>query len=77
MTRSPDDIKKLIKDKMPDALIEIEDIKGDNNHYRAKVISSSFKGLSKINQHKLVYSALGSHMGTTLHALMLETSPYK
>ena len=74
MTLSIKEVESLIKKKIPDAKIEIEDLRGDNNHYHAKVISSTFKGLSKINQHKLVYNALGTHMGTTLHALMLTTS---
>ncbi len=74
MTLSAEDIKKLIKKKIPDAIIEINDIKGDNNHYHAKVISQKFKGLSRLKQHKMVYAAIGSHMGTTLHALMLTTS---
>ena len=73
MTLSIKEVEDLIKKKIPDAKIEIEDLRGDNNHYHAKVTSSQFKGLSKINQHKLVYSALGHHMGTTLHALMLTT----
>ena len=74
MTLSIKEVKDLIKKKIPDAKIEIEDLRGDNNHYHAKITSSAFKGLSKINQHKLVYNALGTHMGTTLHALMLTTS---
>ena len=52
MTLSAEDITKLIKKKLPDAIIEIKDIRGDNNHYHAKVISSTFKGLSKLKQHK-------------------------
>tara|TARA_Y100001968_G_C19005762_1_gene548098 strand:+ start:425 stop:652 length:228 start_codon:yes stop_codon:yes gene_type:complete len=74
MTLSANEIKTLIIKKLPDATIEIEDLKGDNNHYHAKIKSSSFKGLSKIQQHQIVYSAIGKHMGTTLHALMLTTS---
>ena len=74
MTLSIKEVKDLIKKKIPDAKIEIEDLRGDNNHYDAKITSPAFKGLSKINQHKLVYNALGNHMGTTLHALMLTTS---
>ena len=74
MTLSIKEVKDLIKKKIPDAKIEIEDLRGDNNHYHAKITSPAFKGLSKINQHKLVYNALGNHMGTTLHALMLTTS---
>ena len=73
MTLTPDEVTSLIKKKLPDAEIDITDLKGDNNHYQATIVSSKFKGLSRINQHKLVYQALGKHMGTTLHALMLTT----
>ena len=74
MTLSAEQITKLIKKKIPDAKVSIEDIRGDNNHYHAKIISSEFKGISKLKQHKMVYDAIGHHMGTTLHALMLTTS---
>ena len=74
MTLSAQEITKLIKQKLPDAIIEVNDIRGDNNHYHAKIISQKFKGLSKLKQHKMVYEAIGPHMGTTLHALMLTTS---
>ena len=74
MTLSAQEITKLIKKKIPDAIFEVNDIKVDNNHYHAKIISQKFKGLSKLKQHKMVYEAIGSHMGTTLHALMLTTS---
>ena len=73
MTLTAAQISELIKKKLPDATIEIEDLKGDNNHYHAKIQSKNFKGLSKIKQHQLVYKALGKHMGSTLHALMLTT----
>ena len=73
MTLTPDEVTSLIKKNLPDAEINITDLKGDNNHYHAIIVSSKFKWLSKINQHKLVYQALGEHMGTTLHALMLTT----
>ena len=74
MTLSAQEITILIKKKIPDAVIEVNDIRGDNNHYHAKIISHQFKGLSKLKQHKMVYEAIGPHMGTTLHALMLTTS---
>ena len=74
MTLSAQEITKLIKKKITDAIIEVNDIRGDNNHYHAKIISQKFKGLSKIKQHKMVYEAIGSHMGTTIHALMITTS---
>ena len=73
MTLSATEIEELIKKKSPDAIIEIEDLRGDNNHYHAIIKSSQFSGLSKIKQHKMVYEALGKHMGSTLHALMLTT----
>ena len=74
MTLTPEQITEMIKKQLPDAEIEISDLRGDNNHYHAKIISQKFKGLSKLKQHKMVYEAIGSHMGTTLHALMLTTS---
>ena len=73
MTLSPEQIIEMIKKNLPDAEVEIKDLRGDNNHYHAKIKSKSFKGLSKIKQHQLVYKALGTHMGSTLHALMLST----
>ena len=73
MTLTSKQITEMIKKQLPDALVEITDLKGDNNHYHAKVQSKEFKGLSKIKQHQLVYKALGNHMGSTLHALMLTT----
>tara|TARA_A100001011_G_C13891937_1_gene667380 strand:+ start:45 stop:275 length:231 start_codon:yes stop_codon:yes gene_type:complete len=66
-------IKKLISSSIPDASIEIKDLMGDNNHYSAVVKSKIFKGLSKIEQHKLVYKSLKGKMGNELHALSLTT----
>ena len=65
------EIKKLIKDSIPDASIEIEDLMGDNNHYSATVKSNIFKNLSKIEQHKIVYKSLKGKMGNELNALSL------
>tara|TARA_B100000029_G_scaffold159911_2_gene155680 strand:+ start:1000 stop:1230 length:231 start_codon:yes stop_codon:yes gene_type:complete len=73
MTLSSKQITEMIKKKIPDAEIEIEDLKGDSNHYHARISSKEFRGLSKVEQHKIIYSALGKHMGSTLHALMLTT----
>ena len=67
------EIEKLIKDLIPDASIEIKDLMGDNNHYSAIIKSKMFNGLSKIDQHKLVYKSLKGKMGNELHALMLKT----
>ena len=67
------DIEKYIKDAMPDAVIEIQDLAGDGNHYSATVISSKFLGKTKIQQHKMVYDSLRGKMGNELHALALKT----
>lgn len=67
------EIERLIKKGIPDAKIEITDLAGDNNHFAAVVISSEFAGKSKLQQHQLVYKALGGNMGEALHALQLQT----
>tara|TARA_B100000941_G_C28487404_1_gene545791 strand:- start:100 stop:330 length:231 start_codon:yes stop_codon:yes gene_type:complete len=66
-------IKKLIKEAIPDATIEIKDLMGDNNHYSAIIKSKVFNNLNKIEQHKLVYKSLKGKMGNELHALSLTT----
>jgi stress-induced morphogen len=71
------EIERLIKQGIPDAKVEITDLAGDNNHYAAVVISSEFTGKSKLQQHQLVYKALGETMGGALHALQLQTSAPK
>ena len=68
-----DEIKKLIKESIPDASIEIKDLMGDNNHYSATIKSELFKNLNKIEQHKLVYKSLKGKMGNELHALTITT----
>ena len=68
------EIEQLIKASLPDAQVEIIDLAGDNNHFSAHVISSAFEGKSRIQQHKMVYDALGDKMGGILNALALKTS---
>ena len=68
-----DEIKKLIKESIPDAIIEIKDLMGDNNHYSATIKSKLFNNLNKIEQHKLVYKSLKGKMGNELHALSITT----
>ena len=67
------EIENLIKESLPDSIIEIQDLAGDGNHYSATVISSQFKGKTKIQQHKMVYDSLKGKMGGELHALALKT----
>ena len=66
-------IEMLIKDSIPESKVIIEDLRGDGNHYSATVISKSFIGKNKIQQHKMVYDSLKGKMGKELHALMLKT----
>lgn len=73
MPMAADDIARLIRDALPDAHVEIEDLAGDGDHYRATVISPAFAGLPRVKQHQLVYNALGTRMGGELHALALIT----
>ena len=67
------EIEKFIKEAMPDASIEIQDLAGDGNHYSANITSSQFAGKSKIEQHKMVYNSLKGRMGNELHALAIKT----
>tara|TARA_B100002003_G_scaffold116508_1_gene107624 strand:- start:766 stop:1011 length:246 start_codon:yes stop_codon:yes gene_type:complete len=67
------EIEKLIKESIPDALVEIKDLAGDGNHYSATISSSEFIGKSKIEQHKIVYASLKGKMGNELHALAIKT----
>ena len=73
MALSIDEIKKHILEAIPDASIEIKDLMGDNNHYSAVIKSKVFKGMNRIDQHKLVYKSLGGKMGNELHALTIVT----
>ena len=74
MPMAATEIEALIVAALPDAVVEIRDLRGDGDHYAARVISGAFAGMSRVRQHQLVYKALGGRMGGELHALQLETS---
>jgi stress-induced morphogen len=74
MAMAADDIERLIREAIPDAEVTIRDLVGDGDHYAARVVSSRFAGMSRIQQHQAVYAALGGRMGGELHALQLETA---
>ena len=74
MPMNPAEIEQLIKASIPDAQVTIEDLRGDGDHYAAYVVSDSFKGKSRVQQHQMVYQALQGRMGNELHALALQTS---
>jgi stress-induced morphogen len=68
------EIETLIRAALPDADVQITDLAGDGDHYSAHVVSETFRGKSRVAQHKLVYEALGGRMGGALHALQLTTA---
>lgn len=74
MPMAADDIAALIRAGIPDAEVEITDLAGDGDHYAARVVSESFRGLPRVRQHQAVYAALGGRMGGVLHALQLTTA---
>ena len=67
-------IEALIKAALPDAQVEIEALVDDGDHYLARVTSAAFAGKNRVQQHKMVYEALGHRMGGELHALQLVTA---
>ena len=73
MSMNLKEIENLIKEAFPDAIVDIQDLAGDGNHYSATVTSSEFSGKSKIEQHKMVYNSLKGRMGNELHALAIKT----
>jgi stress-induced morphogen len=74
MPMSEDALRAHLREAFPDAEIAIQDLAGDGDHYRAQIVSTAFKGLTKVKQHQLVYAALKGKMGGELHALALDTS---
>ena len=74
MAMEATEIEGLIKEGIPDAQVTIEDLRGDGDHYAAYVVSSTFAGKSRVQQHQMVYQALQGRMGGDLHALALQTS---
>ncbi len=74
MPMAAEEIESLIRTGIPDATVEITDLAGDGDHYAARVTAESFRGLSRIQQQRAVYAAIGERMGGVLHALQLTTA---
>ena len=74
MPMPADEIEAMIRSAIPDAAVEITDLAGDGDHYAARVVAESFRGLSRVMQQRRVYEALGGRMGGELHALQLTTA---
>ncbi len=73
MPMSVTDLEASLRRAFPDAEIQIDDLAGDGDHYRARIVSAAFKGVARVRQHQMVYAALNGQMGGVLHALALET----
>jgi stress-induced morphogen len=74
MPMAAEEIEGMILAAFPDASVEITDLRGDGDHYAARVVSAAFKGMPRVKQHQAVYNALGGRMGGVLHALQLTTA---
>jgi stress-induced morphogen len=74
MPMAADEIERLIREGIPDARVEITDLAGDGDHYSARVVAESFRGMPRVAQQRRVYEALGGRMGGALHALQLTTA---
>lgn len=73
MAMTGEDITEMIKASLPDAEVDLTDLAGDNDHWKAVITSSAFIGKNRVQQHQMVYAALKGNMGGVLHALALET----
>jgi stress-induced morphogen len=71
---SAEDLKQRIESTLPGARAEVEDLTGGGDHFRAEVVSDQFAGLSRIEQHQLVYGVFGDEVGGAIHALSIKTS---
>jgi stress-induced morphogen len=74
MAMQREEIIHLIEKAFPDAEINLKALVADGDHYEAHIVSSAFKGKTRIQQHQMVYQALGERMGNELHALSVRTS---
>jgi len=68
-----DRIRVLLEEKLPDCMAIVTDPSRDGRHFHAEVTSSAFAGRTRLEQHQLVYGALGEHMRSDIHALQLKT----
>jgi stress-induced morphogen len=71
---SAGELKQRIEDALPGAVVAVEDLTGGGDHFRAEVVSDRFDGLSRIQQHKLIYDVFGDEVGGPIHALSIKTS---
>lgn len=72
-TMNADDIAAVLRQKIPAATVQVKDTRGDGRHFTATVVTEAFQGLSRIQQHQMVYKALGACVGEEVHALQIVT----
>ena len=77
MAMKATEIEELILQRFPNAKVTIEDLRGDGDHYAAQIIAEEFRGKSRVQQHQMIYNAMGGRVGKELHALALNTSAPK
>lgn len=77
MAMKATEIEELILKTFPNAKVTIEDLRGDGDHYAAQIIAEEFRGKSRVQQHQMIYNAMGGRVGKELHALALNTSAPK
>ncbi|MDX6668392.1 MAG: hypothetical protein QOK04_1772 [Solirubrobacteraceae bacterium] len=68
-----EDLKRRIEAAIPDARAEVDDLTGGGDHFRATVVAEAFAGLSRLEQHRLVYGIFGDEVGGPIHALSIKT----
>ena len=73
MPISQEELQTRLQEAFPDGQIAVPDLAGDGDHYRARIVSEAFRGLTRVRQHQLVYQSLGGRVGGEIHALALET----
>ncbi len=73
MPISQEELQTRLQEAFPDGQIAVQDLAGDGDHYRARIVSEAFRGLTRVRQHQLVYQSLGGRVGGEIHALALET----
>jgi stress-induced morphogen len=68
------ELQQRITQALPGAEVRVEDLTGGGDHFRAEIVSDRFEGLSRIQQHKLIYDVFGDEVGGPIHALSIKTS---
>lgn len=69
----PEIVEQRLRDAFPGANVQLKDLTGTKDHYQAVIVSPAFAGKTRVQQHQLVYAALGELMDGPVHALALET----